>query len=122
MSCLQGPHQGAQKSTSTGTCARGLEHVLGEGRRGRILDDVAGARRPVPLRSALPNPKTMSLSRLPIAGMNWRPAATLRHAASLLHGSAARRHGQMRGSWPQARMNRTRSSRAMLVVAVFSSG
>ena len=28
----------------------------------------------------------------------------------------------IRGSWPQARMNETRSSRAMLVVAVFSSG
>ena len=42
VSCLQGPHQGAQKSTSTGWLhAIPAMHVLAEGRGGGVLDEIA---------------------------------------------------------------------------------
>ena len=38
VSCLQGPHHGAQKSTSTGAALRFLDHVLDEGLGGGVRD------------------------------------------------------------------------------------
>ena len=43
VSCLHGPHHGAQKSTSTGWLARFLDDVGGKARGRRVLDDIGRA-------------------------------------------------------------------------------
>ena len=45
VSCLHGPHHGAQKSISTGWRLRLLDHVLDEGLGRRLLDEIGRRRR-----------------------------------------------------------------------------
>jgi hypothetical protein len=125
VSCLQGPHQGAQKSTSTGWRARFLDHVAGEGLGGGVLDEVvAGA---IALTGSSDElvahgPSNSAIGRhlhLPTQDPACRAPP---QESYILVDCCRSSRATIIGSWPVALMKARRSAAEMVVVAVLTSG
>ena len=127
MSCLHGPHHGAQKSTSTGwrfdSSITSFMKRLGGG----VLDQTVGGRRlPLPRRSAASSCVPRLAPGRPGCPAACSPIKWVIGATELQSGSgvrrAARKPARSAADGRSLRRNLTRSSRAIEVVMVLTSG